>query len=334
MSVLVTGGAGYIGSHMVLALRDAGRDVVVVDNLATGFRSAIPASVPFVEADIADVGAMRGAIASHGVTAIIHFAGSVVVPDSVADPLGYYLNNTVKSRTLLEVAVETGIKALIFSSTAAVYGMAESCPVSEEAALAPMSPYGASKLMTETMLRDTSAAHGLPYAALRYFNVAGADPEGRAGQCTAKATHLLKVACEAATGLRDGLSVFGSDYDTADGTCVRDYIHVADLARAHALALDHLEAGGENLVMNCGYGEGYSVLEVVEAVKRISGHDFAVAMEDRRPGDPAAIIADATRLKETLGWAPEHADLDEIVSHALAWQRLLDEHRSTIAAVA
>ena len=332
MTVLVTGGAGYIGSHMVLALRDAGREVVVVDNLSTGFRAALPDGVPLVEADIADVGAMRRAIASHGVTAIIHFAGSVVVPDSVADPLGYYLNNTVKSRTLLEVAIETGIETFLFSSTAAVYGMAETCPVGEDARLAPMSPYGASKLMTETMLRDASAAHGLRYAALRYFNVAGADPKGRAGQCTARATHLVKVACEAATGLRDGMSVFGGDYDTADGTCVRDYIHVADLAAAHALTLDHLEGGGDSLVMNCGYGEGYSVLEVIEAVKRLSSRDFPVMMEPRRAGDPAAIIADARRIKETLGWTPEHADLDRIVGDALRWQRLLGEHRDMAVA--
>ncbi len=332
MSVLVTGGAGYIGSHMVLELLDAGRDVVVVDNLVTGFRAAVPDEVPFVEADIADVGALRGAIAAHGVTAIIHFAGSVVVPDSVANPLGYYLNNTVKSRTLMETAVETGIKAFIFSSTAAVYGMAETCPVSEDATLNPMSPYGASKLMTETMLRDASAAHGLAYAALRYFNVAGADPKGRAGQCTVGATHLIKVACEAATGQREGLSVYGTDYETADGTCVRDYIHVSDLARAHALALDHLETGGESITMNCGYGEGYSVLEVVEAVKRVSGGEFPVTMEDRRPGDPAAIVADATRLKTKLGWEPRYADLDVIVADALGWQRLLDEHKARIAA--
>ncbi|MEM7565707.1 MAG: UDP-glucose 4-epimerase GalE [Pseudomonadota bacterium] len=332
MSVLVTGGAGYIGSHMVLELLDAGRDVVVVDNLVTGFRAAVPPEAAFVEADIADVGAMRGAIASHGVTAIIHFAGSVVVPDSVSDPLGYYLNNTVKSRTLIETAVETGIKAFIFSSTAAVYGMTETCLVTEDEPLRPMSPYGSSKLMTETMLRDASAAHGLPYAALRYFNVAGADPKGRAGQCTVGATHLIKVACEAATGVREGLKVFGTDYETADGTCVRDYIHVADLAKAHALALDHLETEGENLTLNCGYGEGYSVLEVVEAVQRSSGKDFSVAMEDRRPGDPAAIVADSTRLKTLLGWEPAHADLDEIVGDALGWQRLLDTHKARIAA--
>ena len=331
MTVLVTGGAGYIGSHMVLALLDAGREVVVVDNLATGFRAAVPPQVPFVHADIGDVGAMRGAIAAHGVSSIVHFAGSVVVPDSVADPLGYYHNNTVKSRALMEVAVETGVQAFIFSSTAAVYGMAETCPVDEDARLDPMSPYGASKLMTEIMLRDMSAAHGVPYAALRYFNVAGADPKRRAGQSTERATHLIKVACEAATGRRPDMAIFGTDYDTADGTCVRDYIHVSDLAMAHALTLDHLESGGGNLVMNCGYGEGYSVREVIDAVKRVSGVDFAVSEQPRRAGDPSALIADPSKLKATLGWEPERADLDVIVADALQWQRLLDEHRTVAA---
>ena len=323
MSVLVTGGAGYIGSHMVHELTDGGSEVVVLDNLTTGFRWAMPASARLVVGDIGDQDLTRTIIRRYGVTAIIHFAGSIVVPESVADPLGYYNNNTVKSRALIEAAVATGIKNFIFSSTAAVYGMAKEMPVRETTLLDPMSPYGSSKLMTEIMLRDAARAHPLKYVALRYFNVAGADPKGRTGQSTPRATHLIKVACEAALGKRAGMEVFGTDYDTADGTCVRDYIHVKDLARAHVAALSHLERGGQSDVFNCGYGKGYSVLEVLDAVKRVSGQALNVKMSPRRAGDPPAIVAASDKIRKELGWTPEHDDLDLIVGHALAWEKHL-----------
>ncbi|MGE0022436.1 MAG: UDP-glucose 4-epimerase GalE [Hyphomicrobium sp.] len=323
MSVLVTGGAGYIGSHMVLALLDAGRSVVVVDNLSTGFRSAVPEPAAFVEGNIGDQDLVRRVIVEHGVQAIIHFAGSIVVPDSVADPLGYYLNNTVNSRALIAVAVETGVRTFIFSSTAAVYGNPQEIPVREDAPLKPVSPYGTSKLMTELMLADTAFAHDFRYVALRYFNVAGADPRGRTGQSTPRATHLIKVACETALGKRASMDVFGTDYATADGTCVRDYIHVTDLVAAHMAALHHLEGGGTSDVFNCGYSSGYSVIEVIEAVKRAAGGPFPVNMGPRRPGDAEAIVADSAKIRGRLGWKPELADLDLIVTHALAWERSL-----------
>ncbi|MEO0670530.1 MAG: UDP-glucose 4-epimerase GalE [Pseudomonadota bacterium] len=329
MSILVTGGAGYIGSHMTLALRDAGFDVVVLDNLSTGFAWAVPRNVPLVEGDIGDMALVARIIGDHRVSAIIHFAGSIVVPDSVADPLGYYENNTVKSRALMAAAVEGGVPHFIFSSTAAVYGMPETNPVAEDAPLRPMSPYGTSKLMTELMLADTAAAHDFNYVALRYFNVAGADPQGRTGQSTPAATHLIKVACETALGKRAGMSVFGTDYPTHDGTCIRDYIHVSDLANAHLKALEYLRAGGTSDVFNCGYSHGYSVRDVIAAVKRASGVDFAVEDVPRRPGDPAAIVAASTKIRETLGWEPEHADLDGIVAQALAWERGLAKRRAS-----
>ncbi len=328
MGVLVTGGAGFIGSHMVLELLDAGEDVVVLDNLSTGFRWAVPAGAAFVEGDVGDRNLLRRLLSGHRIDAIIHFAGSVVVPDSVADPLGYYLNNTCKSRSLIAAAVEAKIPHFIFSSTAAVYGMPKENPVAETALLEPMSPYGTSKLMTELMLRDTAQASDLRYVALRYFNVAGADPLGRSGQSTARATHLVKVACEAALGERPYLDVFGTDYPTPDGTCVRDYIHVTDLVRAHLDALRYLRAGGASEVLNCGYGKGFSVLEVIRSVKQSSKHDFPVRMEPRRPGDPAAIVARAERIKQVLGWQPSLADLDTIVGHALAWEKRLTEYRA------
>lgn len=321
MTVLVTGGAGYIGSHMVLELLDAGQSVVVIDNLSTGFRSAVPRQVPLVVGDVGDQDLLRAVVDKHDISAVIHFAGSIVVPESVADPLGYYHNNTVKSRALIELAVSAGIKHFIFSSTAAVYGNPEQIPVSEEARLAPMSPYGWSKLMTEIMLKDASAAHDLRYVALRYFNVAGADPAGRAGQSTPRATHLIKVACETALGKRNHIDVFGTDYPTADGTCIRDYIHVKDLVAAHMRALDHLRGGGKSDVFNCGYSKGFSVLEVIEAVKRVAGRTFDVRLAPRRAGDPAAIVAGSEKIRSRLGWAPEFADLDTIVAHALAWER-------------
>ncbi|MDJ1159977.1 UDP-glucose 4-epimerase GalE [Chelatococcus sp. SYSU_G07232] len=327
MAVMVTGGAGYIGSHMVLALVDAGRDVVVLDDLRAGFRWAVHPAAAFVEGDCGDEKLLARLIRQHGVTAIVHFAGSIVVPDSVVDPLGYYFNNTVKSRALIGAAVENGVRHFLFSSTAAVYGDAKESPIPETARLAPVSPYGTSKLMTEFMLRDTAAAHPLRYVALRYFNVAGADPARRSGQSSPRATHLIKVASQAAVGQRTHLDVFGTDYPTPDGTCLRDYIHVSDLARAHVLALDHLAAGGESAVLNCGYGRGYSVLEVIEAVKRVSGVEFPVRLAPRRAGDPAALVAGADRIRAVLGWKPEHDDLDAIVAHALAWERSLAERR-------
>jgi len=323
VSVLVTGGAGYIGSHMVWHLVDAGERVVVVDNLSTGFAWAVSPEATLVRGDCGDQDLMKDLIDKHEVDAIIHFAGSIVVPDSVADPLGYYLNNTVKSRALIEAAVRAGVRHFIFSSTAAVYGMPKVTPVGEDAELTPISPYGRSKLMTEMMLADTAVAHDFSYLSLRYFNVAGADPAGRTGQSTRGATHLIKVACETALGKRDHITVYGTDYPTADGTCVRDYIHVSDLVAAHAEALRHLRAGGESLVANCGYGRGFSVLEVIDTVKRVSGKDFPVALGDRRPGDPAAIVASPALIEARLGWRPRYADLDTIVASALEWEKAL-----------
>src|SRR3990170_3050354 len=302
MSVLVTGGAGYIGSHMVLALRDAGEDVVVLDNLSTGFRWAVPEDVKFVAGDAGDHDLVLRLILANPIDAVIHFAGSIVVPESVANPLGYYLNNTCKSRTLIASTVSAKVPHFIFSSSAAVYGMPQENPVAEDARLAPISPYGTSKLMSELMLRDTARAHDLRYVALRYFNVAGADPRGRSGQSTARATHLIKVACETALRERPYLEVFGTDYPTPDGTCIRDYIHVSDLVRAHLDALRYLRLGGESEVLNCGYGSGFSVLDVIGSVKRVSHSDFAVRLGARRPGDPAAIVAGAERIGGGLGW--------------------------------
>jgi UDP-glucose 4-epimerase len=323
MSILVTGGCGYIGSHMVHALVDAGERVVVLDNLSTGTRSAIPESVPLVVGNVGDQALVERLAREHGVSAIIHFAGSIVVPESVRDPLGYYRNNTANSRTLLQAAVTCGIEQFIFSSTAAVYGNPDHVPIDEDAPPHPMSPYGTSKLMTEAMLKDVGAAHGMRYVILRYFNVAGADPQLRTGQSTPDATHLIKVAVQAALGLRPEMEVFGTDYPTPDGTCIRDYIHVTDLVRAHAAALEHLRRGGASLTLNCGYGKGYSVLEVIEAVQRAAGDRFPVRRVGRRPGDPAVIVADGNRLRATLGWQPQFDDLDRIVAHALAWERRL-----------
>jgi UDP-glucose 4-epimerase len=323
MTTLVTGGAGYIGSHMVHELVDAGEKVVVLDNLSTGFDWAVAEGAPLVVGDTGDQPLVASIIAEHGVDAIIHFAASAVVPESVAQPLAYYRNNTVNSRALIETAIKGGVKHFIFSSTAAVYGNPEHVPVAEDAPTMPMSPYGSSKLMTEIMLRDAGLAHGLGYVILRYFNVAGADPRLRTGQSTRNATHIIKVATEAALGVRPKVDVFGTDYPTADGTGIRDYIHVADLARAHSDALRHLRAGGESLTLNCGYGHGFSVLEVIEAVKRVSGVDFRVEIAPRRPGDPAQVVAAADRARTLLGWRPQLDDLPTIVAHAFAWQKKL-----------
>ena len=321
MTVLVTGGGGYIGSHMVLALRDRGESVVVLDNLSTGFDWALPPDVPLVRGDMGDSELVAATIREHGVEAIAHFAAKIVVPESVSDPLGYYLNNTARSRNLLEAAVRGGVRRFIFSSTAAVYGETSSEPVGEDTPKAPMSPYGRSKLMTEWMLEDAARAHDLAYVALRYFNVAGADPAGRSGQSTPAATHLIKVAAQTALGQRERLEVFGTDYPTPDGSCLRDYIHVSDLADAHLVALDHLRRRGDSLTLNCGYGRGYSVLEVIDVMKRVSGVDFPVRLSPRRAGDPAAIVARADRIRAELGWTPRHDDLEGIIRGALAWER-------------
>lgn len=329
MAVLVTGGGGYIGSHMVLALVDAGEKVIVLDDLSTGFRWAVSPEATFVLGDVSDGDLVRRIVAEHQIEAVVHFAARIVVPESVTDPLGYYFANTVKTRALLEAVVEAGVPNFIFSSTAAVYGMVGIDPVGEEAMLAPISPYGRSKLMSEWMLKDTAFAFPLRYAALRYFNVAGADPAGRSGQSTAGATHLIKVACETALGKRSGIDVFGTDYPTPDGTCLRDYIHVSDLVAAHLDALNHLRGGGESRVFNCGYGRGYSVLEVLETVKSVSGVDFPVRYSPRRPGDPAAIVAKADLIRAELGWTPKLDDLPVIVQTALDWERQLGARRNT-----
>jgi UDP-glucose 4-epimerase len=325
-NVLVTGGAGYIGSHAVLALKDAGWSPVVIDNLVTGFRWAIPDDVPFIQGDVADEKLVTESIRSHNIGAILHFAGSVVVPESVDNPLKYYRNNTAASRSLIDSAITADVKHMIFSSTAATYGIPESSPVREDMPTIPINPYGTSKLMTEMMLRDVAAAHDFNYCALRYFNVAGADPEGRSGQSTAGATHLIKIAAEAALGKRPSVSVFGTDYDTQDGTGVRDYIHVADLAAAHVIALEALIADpSRSHTLNCGYGHGYSVMQVLDAVDRVTNNKLVRNMEGRRAGDPDALISDNRAIVERFGWKPRYDDLDTIVKHALNWERHLDE---------
>lgn len=323
MSVLVTGGAGYIGSHMVWELIDAGEEVVVLDRLSTGFDWAVAPEAKLVIGDVADSELVASIIREYSVDAIIHFAGSIIVPESVADPLAYYENNTCKTRTLIETAVREKVRNFIFSSTAAVYGAAGLEPVREDARPAPESPYGTSKLMSEWMLRDAAMAHDLRYTALRYFNVAGADPKGRTGQSTPGATHLIKVACETALGKRPSMQVFGTDYPTPDGTCIRDYIHVSDLVAAHRLALQRLRDGGDSLVANCGYSHGYSVLEVIESVRRVFGKNFEATTGPRRAGDPAAIVANSDLARREFGWTPAHDDLDGIVGHALSWERIL-----------
>ena len=323
MTVLVTGGAGYIGSHMVLELLDAGEAVVVLDNLSTGFAWAVDPRATLVVGDMGDQDLVERVIRQHGADAIIHFAARIVVPDSVSDPLGYYLANTVKTRAVMAAAVATGIRHFIFSSTAAVYGTPEVMPVAEDAPTRPESPYGTSKLITEWMLRDAAAAHPLEYVVLRYFNVAGADPAGRTGQSSPNATHLIKVAVQTALGLRAKMDVFGTDYPTPDGTCVRDYIHVTDLVRAHSAALAYLRAGGASMVANCGYGRGYSVQEVIDTVRKVTRVDFRADYAPRRPGDAAAVVANPALAKARLAWQPRHEDLNEIVEHAFAWERRL-----------
>ncbi|HEY8433073.1 MAG TPA: UDP-glucose 4-epimerase GalE [Sphingomicrobium sp.] len=328
--VLVTGGAGYIGSHAVLALKDAGWPVAVIDDLSNGSRDVVPGDVAFYEGNIADSGLVERVFREQGTQAIMHFAGSIVVPESVEQPLKYYANNTLASHALISAAVESGVKHILFSSTAATYGAPTRVPIDEEDPKEPINPYGASKLMTERMLADASAAHPFNYGALRYFNVSGADPEGRTGQIGRGSTHLIKVAAEAAVGKRDHVAVYGTDYPTPDGTCVRDYIHVSDLADAHVAALEWLvEHPQDNLVMNCGYGKGLSVLEVLDAVDRANGTPLKRIMEGRRAGDPPELVAGNARLVETLDWRPKHADIDRIVGDALSWERKLLDRRAT-----
>jgi UDP-glucose 4-epimerase len=322
--VLVTGGAGYIGSHAVLALKDAGWPVAVIDDLSNGTRSVVPVDVPFYEGSIADRVQVDRVLAEHGIRAIMHFAGSIVVPESVEKPLDYYRNNTAASLELMRAAVAAGVEHILFSSTAAVYGAPSQVPIGEEDPRMPINPYGASKLMTERMLEDASTAHPFNYGALRYFNVAGADPECRAGQVGKGSTHLIKVAVEAAVGKRDHVAVYGTDYPTPDGTCIRDYIHVSDLAAVHVAALEWLVAHAEeNLVVNCGYGAGLSVLEVLDAVDRVNETPVERRTEGRRPGDPPQLVAGNARMLATLDWRPRYADIDTIVGDALAWERKL-----------
>jgi UDP-glucose 4-epimerase len=324
--VLVTGGAGYIGSHAMLALKDAGWSVAVIDDLSNGVRGTVPDDVPFYEGSVADGALVERIIAEQSIGAIMHFAGSIVVPESVEKPLEYYRNNTLASHALITAAVEAGVKHIIFSSTAAVYGAPEKVPVAEDDQKEPINPYGASKLMTERLLADASAAYPFNYGALRYFNVAGADPQGRSGQQGKGSTHLIKVAVETAVGRRDHVSVFGTDYPTPDGTCVRDYIHVSDLAAAHVAALERLIAvPDENLTMNCGYGRGLSVLEVLDAVDRLTNRPIQRVLEGRRAGDPPNLISANARILETLDWVPQYQAIDRIVGDALAWERNLLE---------
>jgi UDP-glucose 4-epimerase len=322
--VLVTGGAGYIGSHAVLALKDAGWDVAVIDDLSNGTRDVVPGDVPFYQGSIAERVLVDSVIDEQKIGAIMHFAGSIVVPESVEQPLKYYANNTLATHGLISAAVDADVKHILFSSTAAVYGAPERVPITEDDPKLPINPYGASKLMTERMLSDASAAHRFNYGALRYFNVAGADPKGRTGQIGKGSTHLIKVAVEAAVGKRDHVAVYGTDYATTDGTCIRDYIHVSDLAAAHVAALEWLtKHPGENLAMNCGYGRGLSVRQVLDAVDRHTNRPIKRVMEGRRAGDPPELVADNKRLLGTLDWRPAYDNIDRIVSDALAWERKL-----------
>ncbi|HMU90186.1 MAG: UDP-glucose 4-epimerase GalE [Pseudomonadales bacterium] len=320
MRLLVTGGAGYIGSHVTRLLGEAGHEVVVLDNLSTGFRQAV-LSGELVVGDLCDTALLDRLFRQHRFEGVLHFAANIVVPESVANPLKYYRNNSFNVLNLLEVMHKHEPRYLIFSSTAAVYGMPQSALVSEESPLQPINPYGASKMVSERMIIDHAAVSGLRHVILRYFNVAGADPGGRIGQSTPAATHLIKVAAQTALGLRPALQIFGTDYPTPDGTCIRDYIHVEDLASAHLAALNHLAAGGTSELLNCGYGHGLSVREVVQSVKQVTGVDFAVQTSDRRPGDPAQLAADNRRILATLDWRPRHDDLETIVRSAVDWER-------------
>jgi UDP-glucose 4-epimerase len=327
MAILTTGGAGFIGSHTVLELLERGEQVVVLDDLSTGFREAVSDDATFITGDVADQSLVTHIVKDQGVDTLIHFAARTVVPDSVADPLGYYKANTSKTRSLFRSAISAGVKRIVFSSTAAVYGNPSANPVAETAPLRPISPYGRSKLMSEWMLEDAAAAHGVDFVILRYFNVAGADPKGRAGQSTPRATHLIKVACEVATGRRNELEIFGNDFPTRDGSCERDYIHVTDLARAHLAAVDRLRSGHARLILNCGYGRGYSVFEVADAVGRAAGAPLPVRLVGRRAGDAASVIAEASSIRSELAWTPQYDSLATIVAHALLWEQHLLKHR-------
>jgi UDP-glucose 4-epimerase len=327
MKVLVTGGAGYIGSHVVRQLGDAGHDIVVYDNLSTGYEWAVTYG-ELVVGDLADTDAIDQLFEKHKFEAVLHFAAHIVVPESVENPLKYYRNNTRNTLNLLGAIEKHKVPYMVFSSTAAVYGMPDEKVLTEDMPLAPINPYGASKMMSEQMIRDLSAASDLKYVILRYFNVAGANLEGRLGQATPEATHLIKVACECARGVREGMKVFGIDYETRDGTCIRDYIHIEDLAKAHVMALDYMAKGGDSDILNCGYGSGFTVTEVVDVVKEVSGVDFPVEAVGRRAGDPDALMADNSKIKRVLGWEPDHDDLSVIVKSALNWERLWQEKKS------
>lgn len=333
LSVLVTGGAGYIGSHAVLALKDAGWPVCVIDNLSTGHRFAVPEDVPFYQGDVGDAALLKRIFAEQGIRVVMHFAGSIIVPESVSDPMKYYTNNSVKSCALIAAAIAAGIPHFVFSSTAATYGVPQTSPVAENSALAPINPYGASKLMTEQMLADAARAHPFNYCVLRYFNVAGADPLVRTGQSTAGATHLIKVAVEAVLGKRSHVEVFGNDFPTHDGTGVRDYIHVSDLADAHVLALEALIAEPDvSRTMNCGYGKGFSVLEVLDSVDAVCSTQIDRRQSPRRAGDPAELVSDNRLILQTLPWQPRFANLEAIIGHALAWEAALTERTAPAAA--
>jgi len=323
VTILITGGAGYIGSHMVYAALESGRDVVVLDNLSTGVRALVAEGARFHQADISDQPCVRHLLQHYAVTSVIHFAGSVVVPESVEQPLTYYANNSSGSRNLIETCLQAGVRNFIFSSTAAVYGLPKRNPVTEEMPVSPINPYGRSKLMIEWMLEDAARAHDFRFVSLRYFNVAGADPKGRTGQSTPQATHLIKRACQVALGRSPHLDIFGTDFPTPDGTGVRDYIHVTDLVGAHALALDHLERGGKSCTLNCGYGHGFSVRQVIDVVSKVAGHKLRTREVPRRAGDPPEIVADSAKLKREFGWRVEHDDLQEIVTTAYAWEKKL-----------